>query len=98
MAQLIWAPKALQDLELIFEYIQLDSPDNARSFIRQLIEEAAQITEFPLAGRKVTEYKDKKVREKLYRNYRIIYRIREVHIEIVTIVHQSRRIGSTIGN
>lgn len=97
MAQLIWSPRSLQDLELIFEYIQQDSPDHAHSFVRKLIEETTRVTEFPFSGRKVPEFKEPNIREKLYKSYRIIYRIKEVQIEVVTIVHQSRRLGTTIG-
>ena len=71
MAKLIWSPKSLNDLEIIFDYIKPDSIDNARHFIKQLIDATISVGEFPLAGRVVPEQMDKKIREKLYKNYRI---------------------------
>jgi toxin ParE1/3/4 len=93
MAKLIWSPRSLTDLEIIHEYIQQDSDENARDFINQLIEVALKIPEFPLAGRVVPEFKDFKTREKIYKNYRIIYRLQAEGLEIVTILHQARRLN-----
>lgn len=38
MAKLIWSPRSLNDLEVIFNYIKPDSIDNASNFIKQIIE------------------------------------------------------------
>lgn len=37
MAQLIWSPRSLIDLEIIREYVQQDSEENARKFIQEII-------------------------------------------------------------
>lgn len=50
------------------------------------------MAEFPYAGRRVPEFKDSRYREKLFKNYRIIYRIEIDLIEVVTILHQSKRL------
>jgi|SRR5690625_4122449 len=92
MAKLIWSPRSLKDLEIIFEYIKPDSIYNARNFINQLTKIAANIPDFPLAGREAPEYKKTYIREKLYKRYRLIYRIDKDIIEIITVVHQSKRI------
>ncbi|MNH83715.1 Plasmid stabilization system protein [compost metagenome] len=63
MAKLTWSPRSLNDLEIIHEYIKQDSEENAGDFIRQLITATVDITEFPLAGRKVPEYKEHRIRE-----------------------------------
>ena len=55
MAQLIWSPRSLKDLEIICEYIQIDSIKNARYFVHQLIEVAVNTIESPLSGRVVPE-------------------------------------------
>ena len=93
MAKLIWSPRSLTDLEIIYEFIQRDSQENARNFINQLIEEAVKIPYFPLAGRIVPEFKDIHTREKLYKNYRIIYRLQTEDVELITILHQARRLS-----
>ncbi len=91
MAKLIWSPKSLQDLELIFEFIATDSRDYARIFINKIVEISIKIPEFPLSGRVVPEYQEDDIREKIYKSYRIIYRIRpDEKIEIVTVFHQAQ--------
>lgn len=50
------------------------------------------MSEFPYAGRAVPEFNNSRYREKIYKNYRIIYRIETDIIEIVTILHQSKRL------
>jgi addiction module RelE/StbE family toxin len=93
MAQLIWSPRSLTDLEIIYNFIQQDSNENARKFIEELIREAIKIPEFPLAGRVVPEFNNRKTREKIYKNYRIIYRIQANNVELITILHQARRLN-----
>lgn len=92
MAKLSWSPRSLSDLELIYKYIKLDSEENASNFIKQLITSTIDITEFPFSGRTVPEFKENRIREKLYKNYRIIYRISRDEVEVVTVLHQSRRL------
>jgi plasmid stabilization system protein ParE len=48
------------------------------------------IPQFPKAGRVVPEYGDENIREKIYENYRIVYRIKEDIVEIVTICHAAK--------
>ena len=48
------------------------------------------IPDFPNKGRIVPEYIDKNLRELIYKNYRIVYRIKNDIIEIVAICHGSK--------
>ena len=48
------------------------------------------IPKFPKAGRVVPEYGDENLREKIYGNYRIVYRLKEKLVEIVAICHGSK--------
>jgi len=93
MAPLIWSPRSLADLEIIYDYIRQDSRENARNFVNELIRTVIKIPDFPLAGRMVPEFKDRQTREKMYKRYRIIYRLQEESIEIITILHQARRLN-----
>jgi plasmid stabilization system protein ParE len=49
-----------------------------------------KIPSSPKLGRIVPEYNDKNLREKIYGNYRIIYRIKPEVIEIAAICHGAR--------
>ena len=92
MAKLTWSPRSLSDLEIIYEYIKHDSEENASNFIKQLITSTIDITEFPFAGRTVPEFKENRIREKSHKSYRIIYRISTDEVEVLTVLHQSRRL------
>ncbi|MCD9023462.1 type II toxin-antitoxin system RelE/ParE family toxin [Cohnella silvisoli] len=92
MVELIWSPRSLKDLELIFEYIKQDSIEMARAFVNELIQTATTIPEFPYSGRLVPEFNRDNIREKIYQSYRIIYRIRGQEVELITCLHQARRL------
>lgn len=59
--------------------------------VDRLISRTEQITSFPLSGRVVPEFNVDQIRELLERPYRIIYHIRPDRIDIVGIIHMSRR-------
>ncbi|GJQ48813.1 plasmid stabilization system protein [Candidatus Kuenenia stuttgartiensis] len=44
----------------------------------------------------VPEYGDEDLREKIYENYRIVYRIKGELIEVVAICHGSRLLGNVL--
>lgn len=93
MAELIWSPRSLKDLEIIYVYIlNEDSLEAARNFVNELLLETTTIPEFPYKGRVVPELNKNNVREKIYKSYRIIYRIKDEGIELVTFLHQARRL------
>jgi plasmid stabilization system protein ParE len=90
MVKLIWSPRAASDLEDICNFIASDSEHNARIFAQRIIALIECIPDFPKAGRSVPEYQIDDIRERLYQDYRIVYRIKKDKIEIVTIVHGAR--------
>jgi plasmid stabilization system protein ParE len=87
MAQLRWSLRAAQDLEDICDYIARDSETYARLFAQKIIAFIETIPDAPLAGTVVPEYQRVDLRERIFRNYRIVYRTRECSVEIVSIVH-----------
>ena len=92
--RIIWSPRAASHLEDICEYIAKDSEQYARIFARQILRLTRTLSEFPKSGRVVPEYNDDRLREKIYGNYRLVYRIKEGEeiLEIVTICHSARLI------
>jgi toxin ParE1/3/4 len=90
MARIIWSPNASDDLESICEFIAIDSEYYARSFAKGIIKGIERLVVFPESGRIVPEYNLSNVREIIYQNYRIVYRVKSEIIEIVTIVHSAR--------
>ncbi len=93
MAQgVIWAPRALADLEAIASYIASDSPVYARTVVRRIVSLARNLQEFPNKGRKVPEFDDDTVRELIAYSYRVIYRIESDRVVIAAVVHGRQRL------
>lgn len=85
-----WSREALEDLKNIHEFIAPDDPSQADKFIEALIGSAGQIKLFPRSGRAVPEYDHPAIREVIFSSYRIIYRMENDTVEIVTVLHGSR--------
>jgi plasmid stabilization system protein ParE len=47
----------------------------------------------PQAGRTVPETNDENIRELLFQRYRIIYRVRKDHVEVLSVIHGARDLG-----
>lgn len=89
-----WSPRSVLHLEKICEYISQDSEEYAAIFAKRIVSIVRAIPNFPESGRIVPEYNDPALREKLYGNYRIVYRLKAGVIEIVTICHGSRLLSN----
>ena len=89
-----WSPRAVSNLEDICNYIAVDSEYYAILFAKKINSIVKTIPQFPKAGRIVPEYAVEHIREKIYKNYRIVYRLKEDIIEIVAICHGSKPISS----
>jgi toxin ParE1/3/4 len=77
------------DFEAIGDWIAQDDPQRAGSFIRELREAAAALGRYPrryptLPGAPA------EVRKKSYRQYLILYRVREREVQILRVGHGSR--------
>ena len=90
MAQIKWTPQSLDDIEAIANFIARDSDYYARMFAIKIFEAAERLELFPESGRIVPELNRKEIREVIFGSYRIIYRIRDKLVEILTVYHSSR--------
>lgn len=90
MVRLIWTEIAIEDLQLIHEYIYNDSKVYADRFIGKIINLIDQLENFPKSGRVVPEFNSEVIRELIEGSYRIIYKIDSDYISIVRIHHSSR--------
>ncbi|MEJ2250811.1 MAG: type II toxin-antitoxin system RelE/ParE family toxin [Candidatus Lokiarchaeota archaeon] len=92
MVEIKWTNNALEELDDIALYISKDSPNYAHILINEIYEMVSHLKQFPKFGRKVPEYDNPNLREILYKNYRIIYLIKQDHLEIISVVHGSRKL------
>jgi len=82
-----WLLAAVDDLEEICSFIARDSEKYASLIAKSIYQIVEDIAKFPESGRIVPEYNKKEIREVLYKNYRIIYKIRNDYIQILAIYH-----------
>jgi addiction module RelE/StbE family toxin len=90
MVEVKWTWNAIEELDDIANYISKDSPKYAEILVNQVYEMVSHLEEFPKIGRKVPEYDDPNIREIVYKNYRIIYLVKETHLEVISIIHGSK--------
>jgi len=90
MAEVVWAPSALEDMDSIAQYIARDSADHAALFVLRLCEATDRLQDFPLSGHAIPEMGDESCREILHGPYRIMYRISDDEVWITGIVHGAR--------
>ena len=94
MAEVVWRPQALRDLEAIEAYYEEVAPDFAPLFVAGAFEAASRLSDLPNIGRIVPELGDESIRELIYRQYRIIYVVDEGSAEILTVYHSARQFGA----
>jgi addiction module RelE/StbE family toxin len=90
MAKMKWTPQSLDDIESIANFIARDSDYYAQMFTTKVFEAVEHLEIFPESGRIVPELNRKEIREVIFGNYRIIYRIRGDLVEILTVYHSAR--------
>ncbi len=93
--KVVWSKEALRRLIEIEEYISLDNPERAVHFVDRLIERAEQIKDYPYQGRVVPEFAVNEIREVFVKTYRIVYRISENSIEILTVYEGHKLLKSS---
>ena len=65
----------------------------ATRFVERIIEAVENLEKFPEIGRNVPEAEIENIRELLFSNYRIMYRVETERILILTVIHGARDIS-----
>ena len=82
---MIWSKESLKQLIEIEQFISKDNPERAIKFIDKLVDRGDAIKDYPFKGRIVPEFSINEIREVFEKSYRIVYRIFETKIEILTV-------------
>jgi plasmid stabilization system protein ParE len=88
--KVVWTHEALVRLLEIEEFISKDSPGRARRFVDQIIERGESLSGKPRLGRVVPEISNPNIRELIFKNHRIVYRLKSKVIEILTVFEGHR--------
>ncbi|QTA87885.1 type II toxin-antitoxin system RelE/ParE family toxin [Desulfonema magnum] len=90
MVRVVWTDQAYEDLESVFRYIRRDSKRYAKLFVEKILKSVKRLEYMPESGRIVPESDKRHIRELIVGRYRIIYRIAENQVDILTIRHGAR--------
>ena len=90
------SPEALDDLQLIHDFIALDSADAAERVIDQFFEAFEQLAAWPKTGHVRTDLTSKSVRFWAVGSYLVVYRDHSAGIQIVAVLHGSRDVPSVL--
>ena len=85
--RIFWSPLALDRVAEIAEYIAVDNPGAAENWVNVVFGKVVELKQFPEVGRVVSEVDNKSIRELIYGNYRIIYRVEETRLSVLTVRH-----------
>ena len=90
--EIIWTDPAWDDVENAADYIAQDSKFYAAAFVQEIKEAAASLANFAERGQVVPEFGDESIRELLVKSYRLVYRVSDKQILILTLVHGAQRL------
>jgi len=82
-----WSPLAVDRVSEIADYIAQDDPLAADKWVRSVFDRVKQVKNFSKSGRYVPEINRRDIRELVYGNYRIIYRIETRAVSVLTVRH-----------
>ena len=85
--KIIWSPLAIERVAEIAEYIALDNPAAAENWVDDIFDSVKQLKKFARSGRMIPELQLEHVREIIFGNYRVIYRVEKNHISVLTVRH-----------
>jgi toxin ParE1/3/4 len=85
--KIVWSPLAVDRVSEIAGYIAQDNPVAAESWINTVFKKVEDLKAFPESGRIVSETDNKTIRELIYGHYRIIYRLEEKRLSVLTVRH-----------
>ena len=93
--EVLWTKSAEYDLELIIQYLKLDSVSIAKEIFIDIKKECENLYYFPQRKRVVPELAQIgifKYREIIYKRWRIIFKIENQKVYILLVVDSSRNL------
>ena len=91
MVKINWTRQAIEDVHSIREYYLDRSEKYTEELTDNFFSKASSLEKYPYLGRMVPEIEDEFLRELIYRNYRIIYRlVSKEQIDIIPIHNNLR--------
>jgi len=90
--RIVWTDHAYLRLAEIEDFVARDRPEAAERLVVRLIDRVDVLAQQPSVGRVLPELPRSGLRELVEGNYRIVYRLREGEVEILTVFEGHRRL------
>lgn len=90
--RIVWSPLALEWIDEIADYIAEASVEAAKTWLLDIFGVVDRLKEFPESGRVVPEVKRPHIREVVFKNHRVIYRLDRKQVSILTVRHSKQRL------
>lgn len=90
--KIVWSPLALERVNDIADYIAETSAEAAKVWLIDVFGAVDRLQEFPESGRVVPEVNRPNIRELVFKNYRVIYRVGRKQVSILTVRHGKQRL------
>jgi plasmid stabilization system protein ParE len=90
-----WSETAAAQLQAVRDYLAKSSPGYAQALAERIVARTEDLAAQPLLGAEVPEYGDETIREVFEHPYRILYRVSGEDVQVISIIHSSRRLPRT---
>ena len=90
--KIVWTKSAVINLGNLKNYVAQDSEFYATELVTKIIDAIEKLDQFPRLGREVPEIKRDDIREIIYNNYRIIYKVERETLFVLAVIHAARDI------
>jgi len=90
--KIVWSPLALERVNDIADYMAETSVEAAKVWLIDIFGAVDRLREFPESGRVVPEVNRPNIRELVFKNYGVIYRVERKQVSILTLRHGKQRL------
>jgi toxin ParE1/3/4 len=95
--KLVWSPLALERVTEIALYFAEErpgvaDPGVAEPWVEEIFAAVERLESFPLSGRMVPEANRQDLREVIHGDFRIIYRVEEHQLSVLTVRHARQQL------
>ncbi|MGC9328540.1 MAG: type II toxin-antitoxin system RelE/ParE family toxin [Candidatus Hinthialibacter sp.] len=85
--KIVWTERGIDSLESIVEFISSDSAFYASRFAKRIVQLVEALQDFPLMGRITPEFNNPSIRELIYHNYRVVYKLDRQAVYVLLVCH-----------
>ena len=93
--RILWSPLAIERAYEEARYIAQDKPQAALEWLDRLFDSTDRLEKFSLSGRVVAEIGLPEYREIIYKSHRVIYRVDQSAVAILTVRRSSQLLEPT---